>query len=143
MLKETVAPDKTGVHITRAMPGDIIVSSRSNEVYRIDKVARVNFQVTGLDGKRYNVRIFRSDGVTPRVAFAPAGTLFTQEIADEAATADQLVLGTVVAFHSGRRAGDKYVVIGGFGPFKLAKLGGDGNRYLRNVLASDLQVVVP
>lgn len=136
------AKDRTGVHITRAQRGDLVLSGGSGDVYLVESVARVNLKCRDASGQRWNIRMFRRDGVTPSATFAPEGTLFFEEVAENAADASELVLGSVVRFARGPRAnGQEYVVIGGFGPFKIAKKGGDGNRYYRGIAAAELEVV--
>lgn len=61
------------------------------------------------------------------------------------AIASSFVLGSTVKFKNNPKAGDKtYVVIGvsSSGQYRVAKLGGDGDRYYKNVPSSSLQSVV-
>ena len=71
---------------------------------------------------------------------ARIGKAYRDSLLEESELFHELVLGMVVTFDSPRYnpSGDLYVVIGGVkdGRVKIAKLGGDGNRYITAALGS-------
>lgn len=121
-----------------------LIQDRKGQLFRVTKVAKVNYQVVDEDGKRWNLRKVG--------AFeAPEGAIFAGPSADEVeprtrayeAPDPRLTLGTVVEFKPGSKfhGMGKYVIVRVNGAtFSLARLNGDNGRYVRGAAGSYLEV---
>lgn len=118
-------------------PGQLVISGGSGSVFRVKKVNPKNLVCIGSDGKSCNVR---KDFARP----APDGTEFAVTVTEEELTVPtvRLVLGSTVRFKGagGAKFPGTYVLIAhpqrGSERARFAKLGGDGDRYVRASLTS-------
>lgn len=109
----------------------LIAPKAGNCLVKVLKVNPKNIKVQKEDGQVWNV--------------APS-FLFETEPGEVFATlpepAMRLVTGMVVKFTSSKMPQDLFVVIGEHGgAYRLSKLGGDGGRYYRGILSTQVEVV--
>ena len=101
------------------------------ELVKVEKVNPKNIKVVTQSGKRWNASPFFLHEATPEDMSG-----WTEVLPEK-----PLYLGTGVRFRDGRDS-HIYVILGDTsGLYRIAKLGGDGNRYIRGVSASQLEVV--
>lgn len=117
-------------------PGDLVVL-RDGMVLRLERRAQVNWVATDDDGRRYKIR---ANGLRK----APEGTVFSGPAPRAAAN---VVLGSVVRFadgvvQRGASSDDLFVVLKVTpDTVNMALLGGDGNRFFRTVLRTEIEEV--
>jgi hypothetical protein len=128
-----------------AVVGDLIQAS-SGQLFRVTKVKQVNYGVVDEDGKNWNLR-------KTGAYLAPAGAVFSgpgeapasRPLATEVPLPRMdLTLGVVVEFKPGSKfhGKGKFVIVRVNGAtYSLAKLNGDGGRYVRGASGSYLEVV--
>lgn len=113
------------------LPRDVCL--HGSQVVRVEKVNRVYVVWVDEDGKRWR-------GDPSSLVPAPAGTEFHLKVEGD----DQVFsVGQVVRFRrpSDKQAGLFVVVKLGAASYNVARLGGDGNRYLGNVSPYQIQLV--
>ena len=121
-----------------------LIQDRKGQLFRVTKVAKVNYQVVDEDGTRWNLR-------KTGAYLAPAGAVFSgPEVPEVPAVREipvprtDLTLGTVVEFKPGSKfhGKGKFVIVRVNGAtYSLAKLNGDNGRYVRGASGSYLEVV--
>jgi hypothetical protein len=128
-----------------ATVGDLIQTSKG-QLFRVTKVKQVNYGVVDEDGKNWNLR-------KTGAYLAPAGAIFSgpdapaqsyRALVEEVETRTDLTVGVVVEFKPGSKfhGKGKYVIIReNRGTYSLAKLNGEGGRYVRGASAQYLEVV--
>lgn len=126
--------------------GDLIQTA-NGQLFRVTAVKQVNYGVVDEDGKQWNLRKTAAHE-------APAGAVFSGPEASapparrprpSAPPRTDLTLGTVVEFRPGSKfhGKGKYVVVrlNTGGTYSMARLNGDGGRYIRGAHGSHLDVV--
>lgn len=89
-----------------------------------------------------NIKVQKENGETWNVSPSFLSLPEEGETFEAAPAASRLVMGQVVRFVSGLMPQDLFVVCGEHsGAFRLAKLGGDGNRYYRGINPEQVEVV--
>lgn len=122
-------------------PGELIISGGSGQVFKVLKVNQKNYRCLGEDGKQWNVRIIGARK-------APEGTPFNAPAPPPEPELPKLVLGSTVRFTGtgAHKFPGIYVLIAhpqrGSDRGRFAKLGGDGDRYVRASLAGVEPVTV-
>ncbi len=131
----------------RIWVGDVIEYNRKR--YKIVKEKQVNWLIQDETGAQFNLRIGSRGAVKSEdQSWAGPKQKTEYEKALERAAAG-ITLGTAVrlikATHRSKYGSMLYVVVAvpSNGTLRLAKLGGDGGRYLRNFTANDVEVVDP
>lgn len=123
-----------------------VIKLRDGKRYKVTKLNPVNVKMLGEDGKTYT---YNRDSAARQIDDdqswdGPKEKTEYEKLVD--AIESGITLGTAVKITSpqyARKYPDTYVVIAcrNDGTFRMAKLGGDGGRYLRGFRASDMEVV--
>lgn len=123
--------------------GDVIVSGGRR--FKVIKVNPANYKSVAEDGSNWNVRRRASVKKAADQSWDGPEVKSEWDLYQETQQAG-IVLGTCVELATtalAHRYPGKYVVIAkpGSGKLRLAKLGGDGDRYLRNIEPREVKVV--
>ena len=124
-----------------------LIQDRKGQLFRVTKVAKVNYQVVDEDGKRWNLRkIGAFEAPAGAVFSGPDAAAFRPAAREIPIPRTDLTLGTVVVFKPGSKfhGKGKFVIIRenrNRGTYSLAKLNGDNGRYVRGAADSWLEVV--
>lgn len=114
-------------------PGQILRLTAPKAGSSLVKVLKVNPK---------NIKVQKENGETWNVSPSFLSLPAEGETFETAPAAARLVMGSVVRFTSERMPTDLFVVLGQHGEgYRLAKLGGDNNRYYRGIYPTQVEVV--